>query len=131
MLYQAVVASQMSGGALYAAQYVSKFQAAAAIARNEAAFWQAEANEIDPEWYETKREAAVQGAKDDNQYFALNDGVDSVIREAYELKSEREKKAAELRRAAEDFEGFSRLIDSLAKATAKCWAGRALIPEGP
>ena len=131
MLYQAVVASQMSGGALYAAQYVSKFQAAAARARNEAAFWQAEANEIDPEWYETKREAAVQGAKDDNQYFALNDGVDSVIREAYELKSEREKKAAELRRAAEDFEGFSRLIDSLAKATAKCWAGRALIPEGP
>jgi hypothetical protein len=117
-LYRAVIAGLMSGGRPYAERYIGELKVTSSLARTEAEGALAEAEEIDPEWFERNRRGLMGIPVDYSDESYRSQGVDKNIEDARNQKSALLQKAANLNKAAEGLERFCRLITALAEERA-------------
>jgi hypothetical protein len=112
--YRAVVAALMSGGRPYAKLYVHKLENVSILARAQAKITLAEANEIDPEWFERHRSELVGFPIDYTDHGYRHLAVDKNVDDARKKKLTLEQNAGELDKAADQLDAICRLINSLA-----------------
>lgn len=117
--YRAVTAALMSGGRPYAELYIQQSEMASELARIEAKVALAEADEIDPEWWETHRRDDVRWAVDYEDYSNRNMAVNKNIDDAKEERLALKRKADELTEAANRLDRLCWWIECLARQTAE------------